>query len=488
MWNWLLVFGLFLLFYFAQSRSEQSRYRSIVEIQEELIICWSKTDRRIIYINPAAIKLLKGNPQSLIGSNFLDLIYGEDREWVEKKLASLTPLAPKIKFQCRIVLSDQQVRWLVWQFYLVNSEEVQSIGRDVTEQVLIEETLSKFEARNQALLESIPDSMFIVDRSGLCLDMRSRLPFLPEQAVNFNLIEYECFRSIKDRLPKLIDITLTTQQLQTLEFSYPDGENYYEMRLSPSSADEVMILVRDITDRKQAEAIASALRQEQEINQLQQYFFAMISHEFRTPLNVMAIAISALENSDIVTNNSRLMRNLNRIKKASDRILTTIDNMMTIYQIKTDFFVPDWQSISINDFCQEVIQTIDTEYRAINFYPDELHSNLITCPRLLKCILEQLLSNALKYSDGEVFLKVTRRDSNLEIVVSDWGIGIPEGEASHIFEPFFRGSNVEGIHGSGLGLSLVQKCVQTCQGTIDVVSRPKGGTTFRLNFPLTPQI
>jgi signal transduction histidine kinase len=297
--------------------------------------------------------------------------------------------------------------------------------------------------RDRALLESIPDSMFIVDRSGLCLDMRSRLPFLPEQAVNFNLIEYECFRSIKDRLPKLIDITLTTQQLQTLEFSYPDGENYYEMRLSPSSADEVMILVRDITDRKQAEAIASALRQEQEINQLQQYFFAMISHEFRTPLNVMAIAISALENSDIVTNNSRLMRNLNRIKKASDRILTTIDNMMTIYQVKTDFFVPDWQSIPINDFCQEVIQTIDTEYRAINFYPDELNSNLITCPRLLKCILEQLLNNALKYSDGEVFLKVTRRDSNLEIVVSDWGIGIPEGEASHIFEPFFRGSNVE---------------------------------------------
>jgi PAS domain-containing protein len=317
------------------------------EIQEELIICWSKTDRQIIYINPAAIKLLQGNPQSLIGSNFLDLIYGEDREWVEKKLASLTPLAPKIKFQCRIVLSDQQVRWLVWQFYLVNSEEVQSIGRDVTEQVLIEETLSKFEARNQALLESIPDSMFIVDRSGLCLDMRSRLPFLPEQAVNFNLIEYECFRSIKDRLPKLIDITLTTQQLQTLEFSYPDGENYYEMRLSPSSADEVMILVRDITDRKQAESIASALRQEQEINQLPTILFSpMISHEFRTPLNVMAIAISALENSDIVTNNSRLMRNLNRIKKASDRILTTIDNMMTIYQIKTDFFVPDWQSIS----------------------------------------------------------------------------------------------------------------------------------------------
>ncbi|MCS6959964.1 MAG: ATP-binding protein [Pseudanabaenaceae cyanobacterium SKYGB_i_bin29] len=494
MWSGLLglaLLGTWVWLYWRSRRGikAEERYRSIVENQQELIICWSTADNRITYANAATRKLFQCDKEPVENKSILDYIYSEDKEWVTQKISALSLLSPHVNIKCRIVLPDKQVRWQVWQLYLTTTQEVQGVGRDITEQVLIEETLEKFENRSRALIESIPDSIFIVNREGILLDIHSRLP-LPSQPVVYpHISSFPCFLAISDRLLRLIKIVLTMQQIQTLEFSYPEGETYYEMRLVPTGEDEVTMIVRDVTDRKQAEAIQLALRQEQEINELQQHFFAMISHEFRTPLNVMAIAISSLENHEIIEQNPKLRRSIMRIKNASDRILATIDNIITIYQIKTNFFVPNWQVISINSLCQDVIEKLNIyNHQSINFYPEESNSSFISDPRLLSCILEQLLTNALKYSQSDVFIKAARQANTVEITVSDQGIGIPAGEVKHIFEPFFRGSNVQGIHGSGLGLSLVQKCVEICQGKIDVLSNPEGGTTFRLNFPLSPAL
>lgn len=485
-WLWSGVLLASSFYFYWQSRSkakERDRYRSIVEMQEELILCWSKVDYCVTYANPAVYNLFQSD---LVGQNIFSWIDRTDQERVKQKLMGLDLSSPQVKYKCRVILPDRSVRWQVWNHYLVSPKEVHGVGRDITENHLIEETLERFENRNRALIESIPDSMFIVDRGGNFIDFHARLP---QEKIYRHLKEFPCFTPISDRILKLIDITLATQQLQTIEFSDPKTDIYYEARLVPSGQNEVMMLVRDITDRKQAEAIAISLRQEQEINQLQQHFFAMISHEFRTPLNVMAIAISTLENNEDLIKNNKIKRSIARIKNASDRILATIDNMMTIYQIKTDFFIPNWQSLNLNEFCQDLISRIDiNNIYGINFYPLDEESSIISDPRLLSCILEQLLTNALKYSQAEVFMQVIKHPANVEIMVSDRGIGIPAGEVSHIFEPFFRASNVAGIHGSGLGLSLVQKCVEVCQGTIDVVSNQAGGTTFRIFLPITPQM
>lgn len=494
MWSGLLALGLLATWGWLYWRSRQGgrgeeRYRSIVENQQELILCWSKADYRITYANPALEKLFQCDREPVANKSLFDYIYREDREWVAQKIDELSLFSPQVDIKCRIVLPNEQVRWQVWQLYLTRAGEVQGIGRDITEQVLIEETLEKFESRSRALIESIPDSIFVVNREGMFLDIHSRLPLPTQPSVYPHISSFPCFLAISDRLLRLITIALTTQQLHTLEFSYPEGETYYEVRLVPSGEAEVMMIVRDVTDRKHAEAIQLALRQEQEINELQQHFFAMISHEFRTPLNVMAIAISSLENHEAIEKNPKLKRNIMRLKSASDRILTTIDNIITIYQIKTNFFVPNWQMIPINSLCQDVIEKLSIyHHQSINFYPEETNSSFISDPRLLSCVLEQILTNALKYSQSDVFMKVARQANSMEITVSDRGIGIPEGEVKHIFEPFFRGSNVQGIHGSGLGLSLVQKCVEVCQGRIDVLSNPEGGTTFRLTLPLAPKL
>src|SRR5690606_26868010 len=105
---------------------------------------------------------------------------------------------------------------------------------------------------------------------------------------------------------------------------------------------------------------------------------------------------------------------------------------------------------------------------------------------LLYQIFENLLSNGIKYSkDGdEVLLKLEYVDHKLIGKVKDNGIGIPESEQSQLFDRFFRAKNVGIVEGSGLGLSIVKKCVDVLNGEISFVSNSKNGTTFRVEIPV----
>ena len=92
---------------------------------------------------------------------------------------------------------------------------------------------------------------------------------------------------------------------------------------------------------------------------------------------------------------------------------------------------------------------------------------------LLRRILLNLLSNAIKYSPegGKVELKLTCKRETVIIQVSDRGMGIPESEQGHLFEPFSRGSNVGTIQGTGLGLAIIKRAVELHLGTISVSSK-----------------
>jgi signal transduction histidine kinase len=107
-------------------------------------------------------------------------------------------------------------------------------------------------------------------------------------------------------------------------------------------------------------------------------------------------------------------------------------------------------------------------------------------PLLIKNILINLLSNALKYSkEGQsVYLKTQIYDNELYISVKDQGIGIPEEDRKHLFERFFRANNVEAIQGTGLGLNIVKKYVELMEGTIDFESTVDKGSIFKIFIPL----
>ena len=110
---------------------------------------------------------------------------------------------------------------------------------------------------------------------------------------------------------------------------------------------------------------------------------------------------------------------------------------------------------------------------------------MVVDPVLLRHVLENLLSNALKYSpDGSpVELCVTREEEALRLDVSDLGIGISQEDQGRLFETFHRGANVGEISGTGLGLSIVRGAVELHGGTVEVQSQLGVGTQFRVRIP-----
>jgi hypothetical protein len=109
-------------------------------------------------------------------------------------------------------------------------------------------------------------------------------------------------------------------------------------------------------------------------------------------------------------------------------------------------------------------------------------------PKLLSQVFDNLLSNALKYSPGAGVAKITSgiEDGRLVVAVEDYGIGIPAGDIDRLFERYFRGSNVSGIVGTGVGLNLVKMVVDLHGGDILVESTEGKGSRFTVRLPVAP--
>jgi signal transduction histidine kinase len=144
--------------------------------------------------------------------------------------------------------------------------------------------------------------------------------------------------------------------------------------------------------------------------------------------------------------------------------------------------------IHTSEFLNEVVDIvkagIDNDVKIVTKF-DKLPEMITSDIELLYQILENLLSNAVKYSKdgGVVAFKVRHADDILKISIKDEGIGILSSEQPQLFSRFFRGKNVGLREGSGLGLSIVKKCVDVIGGEIEFTSEVKKGTEFRLKIP-----
>jgi len=145
-------------------------------------------------------------------------------------------------------------------------------------------------------------------------------------------------------------------------------------------------------------------------------------------------------------------------------------------------------SFDVNDLFQNVIQEMqgiikegqDVDYLHIG------SAEVTLDPALLKHIIMNLLGNAIKFSgkDATILLRTYRKEDEFKLVVADKGIGMSQEDQQHLFERFFRGTNVSNIQGTGLGLHIVSKYSELMNGSISCESELGKGTTFTLTFPI----
>ncbi len=245
----------------------------------------------------------------------------------------------------------------------------------------------------------------------------------------------------------------------------------------------------DITDRQQAEETQRALEREQELSELRLRFFSLVSHEFRTPLSTILLTAQILESSAQGWSEEKRKRNLQRIVLAVKEMRQMLDDILTINRAETGKLEFEPVRIDLNSFCQKLLEEM-------RFYANSEHQLTFSKQgrtrwaffdeKILGYILTKLIVNAIKYSPqgGEIQLNFKVSKKAIIFQVFDKGIGITLPDQPHVFEAFYRGENIGSIPGSGLGLTVVKKCLELHNGSISLTSEIEVGTTFTVTIPL----
>lgn len=236
--------------------------------------------------------------------------------------------------------------------------------------------------------------------------------------------------------------------------------------------------------------LEKSLVMEREYNTLRNRFVSMISHEYRTPLTVILSSTYILEHYFKVQDNENFNKNINKIQSSVQAMTNLLEDVIRIGKAETQLLQVDLNKFDILETVKDIFSEmksidkvnhnykLECEYRQLIINSDE---------RLQNLIIRDIVKNASKFSekDTNIIIQIFIIDSILTIIISDEGIGIPEKDMKHLFEPFFRGGNIGAKEGTGLGLSLIKRYVSTLNGTIEVNSIENKGTTIKLTYPLT---
>lgn len=270
-----------------------------------------------------------------------------------------------------------------------------------------------------------------------------------------------------------------------------------ENKVSERTKDlEVLIekLKNEVIERELAEKEAKRmLDKEIELSQMKSEFVSMVSHEFRTPLTLIKSATQLLDEYEDSLDNEEKKDYRKRIIKTVDYMTDLIENVIFIGKSDNELNKISVNKINIVDFTEQLISDIliseEINRQIITNY--ELKENIFyTDEKLLKLILINIISNAIKYSDKEtkieINLKTTYQNPDDFFVVfeiKDYGIGIPINDQEKIFDLFHRSNNVGNISGTGIGMSVVKQSLRILNGNINLESELNIGTTFFIEIP-----
>ncbi|MHA7100950.1 PAS domain S-box protein [Roseivirga pacifica] len=251
--------------------------------------------------------------------------------------------------------------------------------------------------------------------------------------------------------------------------------------------------VSDITlQKKVQDEMEKALQKEVELNELKSRFVSMTSHEFRTPLTTIK------QNTDLMSYKlenkypeqaKEFEKYLSRIESEITRVTGLMNDILMLGRIESGKMVVKKSPTELPKFCQNIIDTHTAnraDGRTVNLtlagVPRPVHLD----DQLFGHVVNNLVSNAFKYSEGKPNPEMTLKFTELKHVVlhiKDYGIGIPKKDQKGLFQSFFRATNVRNIQGTGLGLSIVKEFTEMHGGTISLESDKDQGTEFIVEIP-----
>ena len=236
------------------------------------------------------------------------------------------------------------------------------------------------------------------------------------------------------------------------------------------------------------EELLKALSKEKELGDLKSRFVSMASHEFRTPLSTILSSASLVSKYIKEEEQDKRDKHINRIKSSVSNLTDILNDFLSIGKIEDGKLIAHFTYFSIKDLITTVCNEIGGitkvgQHITYHHIGDEM---VQLDASLLRNVMNNLLSNAIKFSplNGTIEVESELTESHVLLTVKDSGIGISEEDKHHLFERFFRGTNVTNIQGTGLGLHIVEKYVELMNGNIECESELEKGTLFIITFSI----
>lgn len=233
------------------------------------------------------------------------------------------------------------------------------------------------------------------------------------------------------------------------------------------------------------------LEQTKSLAELRFRFFSMASHELRTPLSTILLSSENLQiNFDNLTEEQK-RNNIQRIYLTAKRMSQQISDLLLLTRLEVRQLDFHPELLILEPFCKQLIDEMQMGIpQPIKFTPSHPSTQAFLDKKLLQSLLTNLLSNAAKYSsrDTPILFNLRCDTQTATFEICDRGIGIPTPDQPQICQPFYRGSNIGEITGTGLGLTLVKTCVELHQGELQIESAVGTGTTITVKLPLEPRV
>jgi PAS domain S-box-containing protein len=234
------------------------------------------------------------------------------------------------------------------------------------------------------------------------------------------------------------------------------------------------------------------ITKQKEIDTAKSEFVSLASHQLRTPISGMRWSAELLLMDGVESLSKQQRRYIDRLLSSIERMSGLVDDFLQVSRFELGTRILKEEPIKLAELCDDIIAELDdkvtikrlTVVKEYDPSIDRITSDL----GLLRMVITNLYTNAVKYSrvGGEVRLAFVQHAGELTIEVKDEGMGIPITEQARVFTKIFRASNAikEVPDGTGLGLYIVQKAVQTMQGRVTFVSIENVGTTFTVVLPI----
>jgi PAS domain S-box-containing protein len=249
-------------------------------------------------------------------------------------------------------------------------------------------------------------------------------------------------------------------------------------------------LEKEMEYRNKAEEEARrTLEKEKELSELKSRFVSMASHEFRTPLSGILTSVSLIARYAKASEEEKRNRHIDTIKASVRHLTGILNDFLSLDKLEAGKVECRPSSFPLLRVVQELIEEMQTlAKKGQRIFYSHRGGEEVTVHmdrNMLRSVLINLISNAVKYSPEESEIKVETElyDSHVLFRIQDQGIGIPESEQKHLFERFFRAQNAMTTQGTGLGLNIVKRYLDLMGGSIHYTSRENGGTTFTITLP-----